>query len=77
MPHTIYAALEVILKIQSYQPNLENSYTEKKNVHIACSYALHMIRTYHDDLITSYRDTDCMKTFASALKFMANDTINR
>ena len=77
MPHTIYADLEVILKIQSYQPNLENSYTEKKNVHIVCSYALHMIRTYDDDSIISYRGTDCMKTFARALKFMANDTINR
>ena len=37
MPHVIYADLEVILKkIQSYQPNPENSYTEKKK----CSYSL-------------------------------------
>ena len=38
--HIIYADLEVIIKkIQSRQSNLENSYTEKKNIHIACSYA--------------------------------------
>ena len=30
-----------------------------------------MIRTYDDDLITSYRGTDCMKKFARALKIMA------
>ena len=41
MPHTIYADLEVILKkIQSCQPNLENSYTEDKKVPIACSLCI-------------------------------------
>ena len=60
MPHVIYADLEVILKkIQSCQPNPENSYTEKKRTHIACSYVLRMVRTYNDDLISSYRDKDC------------------
>ena len=72
MPHAIYADLEVILKkIQSYQSNPENSYSENKNVHAACSYALHMIRTYDDDLITSYRGTDCIEKFTRALKTMA------
>ena len=72
MPHAIYADLEVILKkIQSYQSNPENSYSENKNVHTACSYALHMIRTYDDDLITSYRGTDCIEKFTRALKTMA------
>ena len=76
MPHVIYADLAVILKkIQSHQPNPENSYTEKKNVHIACSYALLMIRTYDDTLITSCRSTDCMK-FASALKTMGKMIID-
>ena len=77
MPRIIYADLEVILKkIQSCQPNPENSYTEKKNVHMACSYALNVIRTYDENLITSYRGTDCMKKFASALKTMAKMIIN-
>ena len=77
MPHVIYADLEVILKkIQSCQPNPENSYNKKKNVHMACSYALHMKRTYDEDLITSYRGTDCMRKFASALKIMAKMIID-
>ena len=77
MPHIVYADHELILKkIKSCQPNLENSYTEKKNVPIAFSYALHMIGTYDDDLITSYRGTDCMKTFARALKIMAKMIID-
>ena len=43
IPHTIYTDLEVILeKIQSYQPNLENSYTEDKNVHIEKSNHCHI-----------------------------------
>ena len=54
IPHIIHADLEVILKkIQSCQPDPENSYTQKKNVHIACSYALHMKKTCHNDLIKS------------------------
>ena len=45
-PHTIHADLEVILqKLQPHQLNPENSYTEKKNVHIACSYALNVETT--------------------------------
>ena len=63
--------------IQSCQPNLENSYTEDKNAHIACSYGLQMKRTYDDDLITSYRGTDCMKKFARALKIMAKIIIDK
>ena len=35
-----------------------------------------MIRTYDDDLITSYRGTDCMKKFARALKIMAKIIID-
>ena len=55
MPHVVYAGPEIILKkLQSCQPNLENSYTEKKNVHIARSYALLMKRTYNEDLITFF-----------------------
>ena len=41
------------------------------------AYALQMIRTYDDDLITSYRGTDCMKKFARALKNMAKITIDK
>ena len=41
IPHIIYADLEALFrKIQSCQPNPENSYTEKKNVHIASGYSL-------------------------------------
>ena len=46
MPHIIYADLEVLFrKIESCQPNPENSYTEKKNVHIPSGYALHLLRS--------------------------------
>ena len=46
MPHIIYADLEVLFrKIESCQPNPENSYTEKKNVHIPSGYALHLLST--------------------------------
>ena len=35
-----------------------------------------MTRTFDDDLITSYRGTDCMKKFARALKIMAKIIID-
>ena len=35
-----------------------------------------MIRTYDEDLITSYRGTDCMQKLARALKIMAIMIIN-
>ena len=77
IPHTIYADLEVIIeKILSCQPNLENSWTGDKNVHIACSYALQMIRTYDADLVISYKGTKCMKKFANVLKITAKMIIN-
>ena len=61
IPHVIYTDLQAILKkIQSSQPNPKNLYKEKKNAHILCGYALHMIRTYDENLITSYRGKDCM-----------------
>ena len=69
IPHIIYADLEAIKKeIQSCQPNPKDSYTEKKNAHIACSYALHMIRTYDENMISSYRGANSMSKFAKALK---------
>ena len=68
IPHIIYADLEAIKKeIQSCQPNPKDSYTEKKNAHIACSYALHMI-TYDENMISSYRGANSMSKFAKALK---------
>ena len=77
IPHIIYADLEVLFrKFQLCQPNPENSYTEKKNVHIPSGYALYLPRTYDQNLITSYRDVDCMKKFARALKIMAMMIIN-
>ena len=77
MPYIIYADLEVIFrKIQSCQPNSENSYTEKKNVHIPSGYALHLLRKYDENLISSYRGIDCMQKFARAIKIMAKMIIN-
>ena len=77
MPHMIYAELETLLRpIQSYQPNLENSYTENKNVHMPSGYALHLQRTYDENLITSYRDLDCMQKFVRALKVGTKMVIN-
>ena len=57
-------------------PNPEDSYTEKKNVHIPSEYALYLLRTYHQNLITSYRGVDCIKRFATALKIMTMMIIN-
>ena len=75
--HVIYAHLEAITKkIQSSEPNPEKSYTEKKNVYIACSYALHVIITQDENLITSYRGTDCMQKFGKPLKTVARMIIN-
>ena len=77
IPHIIYADLENILKkYHTCKPNPETSYTENNNVHIACSYALHLIRTYNNDLITSYRGKDYMSKFAKAIKTMAKMIIN-
>ena len=87
IPHIISADLEVLFrKFQLCQPNPENSYTKRKNVHIPSGYALYLPKTYDQNLITCYRDVDCMKKFARALKIMAmmiinmpkktNDTIN-
>ena len=77
MPHIIYADLEVLFrKIESCQPNPENSYTEKKNVHIPSGFALHLLRKYDENLISCYRDIDCMQKFARAIKIMATMIIN-
>ena len=72
IPHIIYANLEALFrKIQSCQPNPENCYTEKKNVHIPSGYSLHLLRTYNQILTTHFRGVDCIQKFARALKIMA------
>ena len=72
IPHIIYADLEVLFrKFQSCQPNPENSYTEKKNVHVPSGYALHLLRTCNQKLTTHYRGIDCMQKFVRAIKIMA------
>ena len=72
IPHIIYADLEASFrKIHSCQPNPENSYTEKKNVHIPSGYSLHLLRTYDQILTTHFRGVGCMQKFARALKIMA------
>ena len=72
IPHISYADLEALFrKIQSCQPNPENCYTEKKNVHIPSGYSLHLLRTYNQILTTHFRGVDCIQKFARALKIMA------
>lgn len=76
-PHIMYADLETILYgIQSCKPNTNNSYTEKINTHIASGYALHLVRTYDDNLISSNRGTDCIQRFVKPLKMMAKIVID-
>ena len=72
IPHIIYADLEVLFrKFQSCQPNPENSYTVKKNVHVPSGYALYLLRTCNQKLTTHYRGIDCMQKFVRAIKIMA------
>ena len=72
IPHIIYADLECLLRtIESCQPNPNDSYILKRNVHIPSGYALHLVRYYDQNLMTHYRGTDCMQTFVRAIKAMA------
>ena len=78
-PFAIYADLECLLiKQQSCQNNLNESYTERKAMHEPCGYSL--------DLITSFdskqnkdsfdRGKDCIKNFCSDLKELGTKIIN-
>ena len=67
-----HAGLECLLRTtESCQPIPKNSYALKKNVHIPSGYALHLVRSYDQNVITHYRGTDCMQKFVRAIKTMA------
>ena len=67
--HIIYADPEPkLIPFETCTPNTNNSYTEKRNTHIASDYALHLVRTCDDNLITSHRGNDCIQKFVKALK---------
>ena len=76
-PHIVYADIETIFKeTDSCKPNTSNSYTEKNNTHMPCGYALYLVRTYENNLISSHRGTDCIQKFVRALKIMVKMIID-
>ena len=77
IPHVIYADLECLLRlIESCKQNPSDSYTLKKNVRIPSGYALHLVRSYDQNLITENRGTDCMQKFVRAIKTMTMMIVN-
>lgn len=69
VPHVIYADLECLLRdIELCEPNNENSYTLKRNVHIPSGYVLQLVRNYDKNLTNLYRGLDCISKFVKTLK---------
>ena len=53
MTHVIYADLECLLRsIENCEPDLNNSYGMKDNVHTPCVYSSELGRTYDENVIT-------------------------
>ena len=48
----------------------DKSYQIKNNLHVLSDYALYLIRSYAQNLLTHYRCTDCMQKFVRAVKSM-------
>ena len=70
-PFTIYADLECLLiKQQSCQNNPNESYTERKSIHVPSGYALSLISSFdsRENKHSVYRGRDCIKKFCSDLK---------
>ena len=71
MPHVIYADLECLLRsIENCEPNLNNSYRMKDNVHTPCVYSSELGRTHDENVITHYRGIHCIEKFVRAIKIM-------
>ena len=79
VPFTIYADLECLLiKQQSCQNNLNESYTERKAMHEPCGYSLDLVSSFDSkqNKHNFYRGKDCIKRFCSDLKELATKIIN-
>ena len=75
----IYGDLECLLKkLQSFQNNLNKSYTEKKSMHEPSCHALHLISLFDlkENKHIFYRGGDCIKRFCSDLKEFGTKIIN-
>ena len=78
-PFAIYADLECLLiKQQSCQNNLNESYTERKAMHEPCGYSLDLITSFDlkQNKDSFYRGKDCIKNFCSDLKELGTKIIN-
>ena len=67
VPFAIYADLECLLiKQQSCQNNLNESYTERKAMHEPCGYSLDLVISFdsNQNKHSFYRGKDCIKIFA-------------
>ena len=76
---TIYADLECLLiKQQSCQNNLNESYTERKAMHEPCGYSLDLISSFDSkqNKHSFYRGKDCIKKFCGDLKEFATKIIS-
>ena len=75
----IYADLECLLiKQQSCQNNLNESYTERKAMHEPCGYSLDLISSFDSkqNKHSFYREKDCTKKFCSDLKEFGTKIVN-
>ena len=78
-PFAIYADLECLLiKQQSCQNNLNESYTERKAMHEPCGYSLDLVSSFDSkqNKHNFYRGKDCIKRFCSDLKELATKIID-
>ena len=78
-PFVIYADLECLLiKQQSCQNNLNESYTERKAMHEPCGYSLDLVSSFDSkqNKRSFYRGKDCIKRFCSDLKELGTKIIN-
>ena len=78
-PFAIYADLECLLiKQQSCQNNLNESYTERKAMHEPCGYSLDLVSSFDSkqNKHNFYRGKDCIKRFCSDLKELPTKIID-
>ena len=79
VPFTIYADLECLLiKQQSCQNNLNESYTERKAMHEPCGYSLDLVSSFdsNQNKLSFYRGKYCIKKFCSDLNELGIKIIN-
>ena len=76
-PHIMYYDLEALLiKYQYVNRNTDQTYTEKKNKHVACGYAINTVKIYDQNKTIHNRGKDCMKEFVKDIRHEATEMIN-